>query len=105
MPGDAIPGWYVTTPAGRAGPFRFRADALAARPLGTAWPVQYASDCGCGGLCDSAEPCPMPKAPAPLSRPPCACGNSDAEWRDCGTGPDPDTHRRYLCDACYARSA
>lgn len=56
---DPRPGWYVQTPAGLAGPYRYREDALAARPPGERWPVRYVSDCGCGGLCDSTEPCPM----------------------------------------------
>lgn len=57
---NRTPGWYLLTPAGLAGPYRWREDAVRARPVGTLWPVQRVREpCGCGGLCDSTEPCPM----------------------------------------------
>lgn len=54
-----VPGWYLQSPAGPAGPYRWRDDALTARPPGTTWPIFRVHECRCGGLCDSTEPCPM----------------------------------------------
>lgn len=65
---DLRPGWYVATPAGDAGPYRWRDDAVTARPPGTTWPIfRVPEPCGCGGLCDPGEPCPVPP-PSPVRR-------------------------------------
>lgn len=48
---------------GFEGPFPFREEALDRRQkLGDmSIGIEKINDCGCGGLCDSTEPCPMRK--------------------------------------------